>query len=620
MLACKSLIIVGDTNLTMNAGEIWGLLARGDPLQSWFFNFFLGHGLIDVLPKPVAPTWNNGCKGADFIAKRIDRFLVSESLFQAVDKCSSCISPIGVSDHEPILLRLQIGIPLYRFPFKYYHVWSIESAFISLVRDHWAFFWSTPHGRTMEALPTFLRSLKALVLPWLRIGAIIQKADLLIIEEKIRDYHFDPIFGMLNDLGGIIIHSLEKDLVAILRTEEEIIRLKSRALWISAGDHNSIFFHNYVNMRRKINTIWEIIEQNGCGVSSQPDLERAARDHFEKLYTKLNNLNLRAQMEVLQCMPCFFTDDDNEHIGRPVALDEVAIVLKKMAKDKSLGPDGWTVEFYTQFFDLLGNELVSLVEEARTTGRVNGGLNLTFISLIPKVSEPSSFQDYRPISLCNLLYKIISKVIVDHIRDGLSRGISSEQFGFLKQRLIFDAIGTAQETIHYAQTSFGSSLVFKIDLVKAYDLVDWSFLRLLLLNAGLNLGISNWILGCITSVNFAVLVNRQPSSFFKASRGLRQGCPLLPLVFLMVIKGLSRLILLAKAQGSITGIKTSRHFFITHLLFVDDVLIFGAGTLEEWSQYKTILDLFCLATSMSISISKSCFYYFQLNAGTCDLI
>ena len=117
----------------------------------------------------------------------------------------------------------------------------------------------------------------------------------------------------------------------------------------------------------------------------------------------------------------------------------------------------------------------------------------------------------------------------------------------------------------------------------------------------------NWILGCITSANFVVLVNGSSSTFFHASRGLRQGCPLSPLLFILVIEGLSCLIEDAKQNGKIKGIKVSSKLSLTHLLFVDDVILFGLGSLEEWLAFKAILDTFCEASSMSINVNKSCF-------------
>ena len=123
----------------------------------------------------------------------------------------------------------------------------------------------------------------------------------------------------------------------------------------------------------------------------------------------------------------------------------------------------------------------------------------------------------------------------------------------------------------------------------------------------------NWILGCISSTNFVVLVNGSPSSFFPATHGIRQGCPLSPLLFILVIEGLSLLIEDANRNGKIKGIKISSQLFLTHLLFVDDVILFGLGSFEEWMAFKVILDTFCEASGMCININKSCFLHNDLD-------
>ena len=126
---------------------------------------------------------------------------------------------------------------------------------------------------------------------------------------------------------------------------------------------------------------------------------------------------------------------------------------------------------------------------------------------------------------------------------------------------------------------------------------------------GVPLQTVNWIMGCLTSATFAVLINGTPSNFFPASRGLRQGCPLSPLLFILVIEGLSLLIADARRNGLIRGIQISSSLALTHLLFVDDVILMGTGTLQEWDAFDVILETFCKAFDMRISLEKSCFLY-----------
>ena len=114
---------------------------------------------------------------------------------------------------------------------------------------------------------------------------------------------------------------------------------------------------------------------------------------------------------------------------------------------------------------------------------------------------------------------------------------------------------------------------------------------------------------CLTSTNFVVLVNGTPSKFFNAYRGIGQGCPLSPLLFILVIEGLSLLISNARENGLIRGIKISSALALTHLLFVDDVILLGTGTLHEWMAFEVILSTFCKASGMSISLEKSGFLY-----------
>jgi ABC-type antimicrobial peptide transport system ATPase subunit len=122
-----------------------------------------------------------------------------------------------------------------------------------------------------------------------------------------------------------------------------------------------------------------------------------------------------------------------------------------------------------------------------------------------------------------------------------------------------------------------------------------------------------WIMGCVVSANLSILVNGESSSFFRMGRGLRQGCPLSPLLFILAMEALSLLLKTGQAEGKISGIKVSRTIKILHLLFADDVLIMTNGTLQEWIEIKEILQNFCSATGLTINWDKSTFHFANLH-------
>jgi hypothetical protein len=181
--------------------------------------------------------------------------------------------------------------------------------------------------------------------------------------------------------------------------------------------------------------------------------------------------------------------------------------------------------------------------------------------------------------------------------------------GFLKGRWIQDAIGTAHESLHNIKKKKLKSLVLKLDLRKAYDCIDWDHLRLILLKVGFGIQMSNWIMSCVTSSSFAVLLNGEATDFFRSGRGLRQGCPLSPLLFILVMEGLSLLLKNSIVEGNLTGIKVSRLIKILHLLFVDDVIIMTRASLHEWMEIDKLINLFCKASRLSVNQTKTIVHF-----------
>lgn len=135
-------------------------------------------------------------------------------------------------------------------------------------------------------------------------------------------------------------------------------------------------------------------------------------------------------------------------------------------------------------------------------------------------------------------------------------------------------MGTTQEILHSIQTHKLKGMVLKIDLSKAFDRVNWLYIKMLLVHLGFPYEFISWIMSCITNVTFSVLINGAVSPFFHFKRGLRQGCQLSQLLFLLIMEGLSRLIKEEQRRGRLRGIRITEGCTLTHLLSVDDVLLF----------------------------------------------
>jgi len=242
------------------------------------------------------------------------------------------------------------------------------------------------------------------------------------------------------------------------------------------------------------------------------------------------------------------------------------------------------------------------------------------IALILKNQVATSFQEFRPICLCNISFKIISKIIAGRIKDTLSRFLSKDQHGFLKGRNILDVVANTQEGLFFMHINKSEAVILKIDLRKAYDCLEWGFMRFLLAKIGLNSNMIRWIMACMENVNYDVIINGMPSSYFLAARGLRQGCSLSPLLFILAMDALSLQMNKAVLEGCCHPLKICRDNFISHNLFVDDILIFGMLCKLTWTCLHDILVRFQKATGLHINESKSSFFHNDANMDLIDFL
>ena len=261
-------------------------------------------------------------------------------------------------------------------------------------------------------------------------------------------------------------------------------------------------------------------------------------------------------------------------MDRPFSEEEVRIAVFQLNKEKVIGLDGFTIAVYQECWDVIKEDLMRVFLEFHTKGVINQSTNATFIAMVPKKSQTFKISYYRPIGLVTSSYKIIAKVLSERLRKVLHETIFGSQGAFVEGKQILDAVLIANEVVDEKRRSGGEGVVFKIDFEKAYDHVDWGFLDHVLQRKRFSQKWRSWMRGCLSSSSCAILVNGNAKGWVKASRGLRQGDPLSPFLFL-VADVLSRLMIRAEETGITEGFFVGRDRTRVSLLqFADDTIFF----------------------------------------------
>ena len=197
---------------------------------------------------------------------------------------------------------------------------------------------------------------------------------------------------------------------------------------------------------------------------------------------------------------------------------KVKSTLFSIESSKTPGPDGFGAGFFKQYWEFLKKDFFNRIVEFFKNGHLLRQINHTFFALIPKRDNPSETHHFKPISLCNTVYKTISKILVSRVRPLLDRLVSPVQSAFVPGRSI-------HEIMHKFRRIKGKQawVALKLDMEKAYDRLKWSFIQKCLEQLGFHSRWIQWTMECITSVSYSLLVNDEPSGLIQPTRGIRQG-------------------------------------------------------------------------------------------------
>lgn len=288
---------------------------------------------------------------------------------------------------------------------------------------------------------------------------------------------------------------------------------------------------------------------------------------------------------------------------------EVKAVVFSINPDKAPGPDGFSSSFFQSNWTTIGEKVADEIAQIFIAGEIPSSINKTYVRLIPKKKNPKEVVDYRPIALYNVYYKVISKVLATRLKPLLPRIISETQSAFVAGRAISDNVMITHETLHFLKTSQARkhcSMAVKTDMKKAYDRLEWSFITSVLSRLGFHSKFTNLILQCVSTVSYSYLVNGSAQGEVSPHRGIRQGDPLSPYLFILCGEVLSGLCRIAQENGSLPGIRVSRGSpKVNHLLFADDTMFFTKTSIKSCETLTSILRQYEEASGQTINTQKS---------------
>ena len=400
------------------------------------------------------------------------------------------------SDHAPILLRCAGRTEVRRHrPFRFQAAWVSHSDYGKVVEDSWAN-GNGDVGSSMRWVQEESRIFNSNIF-----GSILQRKR--VLEARINGIqrnleHWDSLALMRLDL------ELRSEYEEVLVQEELLWFQKSRENWAQLGDQNTKFFHTQTLVRRKKNKIHGPFLEGGAWCTDLELLEGETIWFYKNLFSSTGIPDVDRCHEI--GMPMLLKEE-RLTLMTAVTIDEVRGAVMSMQPFKALGSDGFHAFFYKQFWNVVGNDVCRLAQTAFSTGHFDPALAKTLLVLIPKVDNPNHLKNFRPISLCNVIYKIVTKVLVNRIRAFLPRIVSPLQGSFIPRRGTLDNIILAQEMIHWMhrKQSKKGAVAFKLDLEKAYDRVEWSFLEATLQDFGFLDMTIKLIMHCVRSSNFSIL-------------------------------------------------------------------------------------------------------------------
>ncbi|KAH9662191.1 reverse transcriptase domain-containing protein [Citrus sinensis] len=603
-------IVGGDFNVVQAVSEISGGHPQPQGAIDAFNLALLDCGLEDAGFVGSPFTWTNG-----HTWRRLDRVVCNArwSAFFSVSRVSHLNRT--ASDHSPLLLSWDRDTIRGPSRFKFLHVWLKHPGLIDIVRSSWN---APVVGAGMRAFQQKLVRLKLCLKAWNKdvfgnVFSQVQQAE----EEVAQKERLYDISGSADDRASF--SEARARLQQALLREEIFMRQQSSVRWVREGDSNTRFFHAMFRKKRQIFHVHRIRDDSSSEWITDPSAVATSAVGFYR--GLLSGDAGQFQQADFDTIPTLVTAEDDVVLCREPDIDDVRRAVFSIDPESAPGPDGFCSRFYQVCWDIVGRDLLDAVLDYFRGSAMPRGFQSTLLVLLPKKESPSSWADFRPISLCNVSNKVITKLLVQRLSTILPRIISPTQSGFVPGRVIHDNVLLVQELTHdLNRRTRGNNVVLKLDMEKAYDRMSWPFILQMLRCFGFSERWISLIRRAVYGPWFSVLVNGAIHGYFPSERGLRQGDPISPCLFIIAAEFLSRGLVHLYSRYPSVRYRSAASTDISHLSFADDIVIFANGSRCSLQRVMDFLHRYQVVSGQLISRTKSSFYIGKPASASCRSI
>ncbi|XP_042033147.1 uncharacterized protein LOC121779791 isoform X2 [Salvia splendens] len=556
-----------------------------------------------------------GADGANFtwargdILEKLDRALIGEGWLNLFSETRVTNLPRVMSDHSPLLIQCRRPGPPVRPPFRFQNMWVRHRSFQEVVKESW----NIPlEERGLVKLQVKLSRLKKCLKLWNKnvFGNIFEKLKLAEEEAQEALNRFEQNKTPENRAE---MNRTVAELILRVKMEEDYWKQKAAIRWSVEGERNSKFFQGWVKYKRSKARIFSIEERDQT-LTEDEDIRASTVNFFQKLLSSDIDTLVEPDLDILSSIPA---EVNMNELDKMPLIQEVRDAVFGICPDSASGRDGFSSLFYQKCWDIISRDVMEAVVDFFQGAQMPRGIAATMIILIPKKKNPTKWTKYRPISLCNVSNKIISKLLTSRMAALLPVLTAPNQSGFVRGRLLSDNVLLAKEMFYeIGKCNPSPNLVLKLDMAKAYDRVQWPFLLKVLKRMGFSDLWLGMIERCVNPCWFSVLINGSPAGFFKSSRGLRQGDPLSPSLFILAADYLSRLLdrlILGKKEMRFCTARYSMG--VLHLAYADDIIIFTQARRATIRKINHCLKHYMEVSGQLINEGKNCFYIDEKHNG-----